>query len=196
MSKNVNFRWGQKTGKKTAILSLFFETHKNSHFWPFFVCCRVLTISWCVDSKFWWWDDVTMCWWWCRWRKKLYEGPKMTKKWPSSRTLKTCQKWSPARAARNRGAEGRKERLWRDRVRHNLPDARIFTPPRNGTSSASVAMCEAFLIRHAQHTHMSDLPRTCGTHESRHVRAQRSACGYHKSPWGFFWYEVSWRHTG
>jgi hypothetical protein len=36
------------------------------------------------------------------------------------------------------------------------------------------------LCRHAQHTHRPTYP-TWGAHESRHVRAQRSVCGYHKS---------------
>jgi hypothetical protein len=39
--------------------------------------------------------------------------------------------------------------------------------------------CARRSLSHAQHTHMSDLP-TRGTHESRRVRAQRSACRYHK----------------
>jgi hypothetical protein len=49
----------------------------------------------------------------------------------------------------------------------------------NGTSSASVAMCEAFFDTCAAYSHEWLTP-TRGTHESRRVRAQRSACGYHK----------------
>jgi hypothetical protein len=38
--------------------------------------------------------------------KKLFERPKNGEKSTLSRTLKKPTKWSPARAARNRGAEG------------------------------------------------------------------------------------------
>jgi hypothetical protein len=86
----------------------------------------------------------------------------MTKKSTSTRPLKKTQNWSPVRAARNRGAEGsqgafmtrsREDGLARCPIKKNLNGAG------NGTSSASVAMCEAFLNTCA-HTHTSDLSHT------------------------------------
>jgi hypothetical protein len=43
--------------------------------------------------------------------KKVVREVKNDKKSTLSRTLGKCKKWSPARAARSRGAEGHKERL-------------------------------------------------------------------------------------
>jgi hypothetical protein len=144
---------------------------------------------------------LTTCWWWCRWRKNCMRG-KNDEKSTSSRTLKTCQKWSPARAARNRGAEWHKERLWRDRVRQNLPTS--FKEKKKKIAHTRWEWhveCERSDVRGvlrpacAAYSH-EWLSHTWG-HESRRVRVQRSACGYHKKVReDFFWYEVSWRHAG
>jgi hypothetical protein len=142
-----------KNRPKTAILSLFFETLENSHFWPFFVCWRVLMISWCANNKFWWWHGVNDVWW-CRWwRKKVRRGKKNDEKWPSAEPYKKHQ--NGARHGRRETAErkGHKERLWRDRVRMACLMSLNKQTPGNGTSSASVAMCEAFLETCAAYSH-------------------------------------------
>jgi hypothetical protein len=73
---------------------------------------------------------------------------------------KNDKKWSPKRAARTRGAEGSQGAFMTRSREAELADAFFFFEQQqhwNGTSSASVAMCEAFFDRHAQHTHMNDL---------------------------------------
>jgi hypothetical protein len=188
-----------KNRTKTAILSLFFETLKNGYFWPFFVCWRVLMISWCVDNKYWRWTMLTTRWWWRWWRKKVVRETKNDEKWLSVKPEKKTP--NGARYGRRETAERKshKERLWRDRVSKTCPTSIIkkttATKHGNDTSSASVAMCEAFFETCAAYSHEWFTPHVglmkAGACERSEVRA-----GIVKSPWGFFWYEVSWRHAG
>jgi hypothetical protein len=91
---------------------------KNTHFEPLFQDPQKTAIfdHFSCVGEFWWFHDVLttnfddemmlmMCWWWCRWRKNLIERLKIDENWPSAEPKKK-PKWSPERAARNRGAEG------------------------------------------------------------------------------------------
>jgi hypothetical protein len=68
-------------------------------------------------------------------------------------------KWSPARAARNRGAESSQGAFITRSVRSTCAISckrkKKNHQHGNGTASASVAMCEAF-FDHAQHTHTNN----------------------------------------
>jgi hypothetical protein len=92
----------------------------------------------------------------------LFERPKIYEKSPSTRSFKKCKKMEPGTGGETRGAEGHKERLWRDRVRQTCPMS-VFNIKKkshgNGTSSASVAMCEAFFGTCAAYSH-EYLPHT------------------------------------
>jgi hypothetical protein len=158
--KNVIFRWGQKTGQKHPFWTSFSRPSKTAIFDHFS----------CID-EFWRFHDVltrnfddemvlTTCWWWCRWRKSCSRGQKMTKKRPSAKPNKNEQ--NGARHGRRETAERKihKERLWRDRVRMAC-DAlkKNLSDPWECTSSASVAMCEAFFDTCAAYS-QSDLSHT------------------------------------
>jgi hypothetical protein len=142
---------GSKTGKKKAILSLFFETLKNDHFWPFFVCWRVLTISWRADNKFWWWDDVNDVLMMASMRKKVVWGQKNDEKSTLQQDPKNLPKMEPGtggeepRSGRVQGAFMTRSRE-AELVRHPFEQKSAEKKKKtwNGTSSASVAMCEAF----------------------------------------------------
>jgi hypothetical protein len=151
-----------KNRPKTAILIPFSRTLKNDHFWPFFVCWRVLTILWRADKNF---DGVmisTTCDATVDDEKKVEGGKKKYENDPQQNPIKNHQ--NGARHGRRETAErkGHKERLWRDRVRMVVPDVgggKVRWKPRNGTSSASVVMCEAFLDRCVAYSHDCLTPR-------------------------------------
>jgi hypothetical protein len=172
-----------KNRTKTAILSLFFETLKNGYFWPFFVCWRVLMISWCVDNKYWRWTMLTTRWWWRWWRKKVVRETKNDEKWLSVKPEKKTP--NGARYGRRETAERKshKERLWRDRVSKTCPTSIIKKTTATKSREWHVE-CERSDVRGVLRNMRSILTwviyPTRGTHESRRVRAQRSACRYRK----------------
>jgi hypothetical protein len=180
-----------KTGQKQPFWASFSRPSKTTIFGHFS----------CVD-EFWWFHDVLIsnfddemmlmtCRWWCRWRKSCSRGKKNEKNRPSAEPCKTHKNW--ARHGRRETAErkGHKERLWRDRVRMTLPGVRqTKKKKKNEHHWEWHAECERSDVRDVLR-HMRSILTwvtypTGGTHESRRVWAQRSACGYHKSPWGFF----------
>jgi hypothetical protein len=130
--------------------------------------------------------------------KKVAREPKSRNDPRKSGPKKKRQKWSPDGRRETAERKGHKERLWRDRVRQNLRDGFFYKNELhgtgNGTSSASVAMCEAFSDTCAAYPREWPIPRVglmkAGTCErSECVRASQKSGG-------FFWCGVSWRHTG
>jgi hypothetical protein len=186
-----------KNRPKTAILSPFSRALKNVHFWPFFGCWRVLTILWRVTTNF---DDEMMsttCDDAVDDEKKLRRAKKLTKKRPSAEPYKNTK--NGARHGRWEPRSGRVTRSVYDAIAWRWPCLMSFKrmwKPGNGTSSASVAMCEAFLDTCAAYSHDWLIPRVglmkAGTCERSEVCA-----GITKVREDFFfWYEVAWRHTG
>jgi hypothetical protein len=165
------------------------------------VCWRVLRFQDVLTTNF---DDDMMlmtCWWWCRWRKKLFERSKNDEKSTLNKTLKKNIKMEP-------GTGGENPRS--GRVARSVYDAIVW----GRTCEAFFFLCflkadrtwewhvecERSDVRGVLWHMRSILTRvtypTRGTHESRRVREQRVRAGITKSREDFFWYEVSWWHTG
>jgi hypothetical protein len=162
--------------KKTRFFDEVKNRPKNSHFkalfrdpqkQPFLTIFRVLT-SFNVFMTC--WQQILMMRW-C-WRRvdddvddeKVAREVKNDEKNDPQQTLKKSQ--NGARNGRREPAErkGHKERLWRDRVWQNLPDGLLKKKKQqretgNGTSSASVAMREAFFDTCAAYPHDWLIPR-------------------------------------
>jgi hypothetical protein len=144
-----------KTGQKQPFWASFSGPSKTAIFDHFSCVVEFWRFHDVLTTNF---DDEMMlltCWWRCRCGKSCSEVKKWRKNRPSTRPLKPTK--NGARHGRREPAErkGHKERLWRDRVRQNLPDVLIKKTHQhgNGTSSASVAMCEAFFDSCAAYSH-------------------------------------------
>jgi hypothetical protein len=180
--KNVIFRWGQKQDKNSHFEPLFRDPQKRL----FLTIFRVLTSF----------DDFMMCWQQILTLDDVNDALMMTlmtkkscsrdQKWRKmtlSKTWKKNAKRSPVRAARNRGAEESQGAFMTRSREQNLPDIHNKKNDSNKTREWHVE-CERSDVRGVLRNMRSILTwviyPTRGTHESRRVRAQRSACRYRK----------------
>jgi uncharacterized membrane protein len=121
--------------------------------------------------------------------EKLFERSKLTKKSTLNKTPKKRQK-NGARHGRRESAEreDHKERLWRDRVRSTCDGLKKRNKAEqhgNGTSSASVAMCEAFFDTCTAYSH-EDLPHTWDSWKQARASAAKCVRVSQKSVRSFF----------
>jgi hypothetical protein len=191
-----------KTGKKQPFWAPFSRPSKTAIFDHFSCVDEFWRLHDVLRTNF---DDEIMlitCRWWCRWRKSCSRGQKLTKNRPHKTLKKNDKKLEPGTGGEN-PRSGRVTRsvhdaiAWAELARYPFEKKKKKKKDQhgNGTSSASVAMCEAFFDTCAAYSHEWLIPHVrlmkAGACERSEVRA-----GIIKSPWGFFWYEVSWRHTG
>jgi hypothetical protein len=196
--KKTSFFDEVKNRPKTAIFSPFSRTLKNDHFWPFFVCWRVLTISWRAANKFWWWGDVNGVLMTMSMMKKVVEDQKKLTKIDLSGTLyKKRSKWSPARAARNRGAEG-SQGAFMTRSREVGLEGTFLKKNRMQTREWHVE-CERSDVRGVLWRMCNILKEWLTPHVGL-MKAGACECSecvrVSQKSVRIFWYEVSWRHTG